>query len=253
MVRFIPIVLLLVSPALGKHPYDSVCRVEAGGSGVMVYVEGDKGLVVTNAHVMPDKTETVCYWPAAKAKRKALVVGYHEEVDLCFMVVERPPVVAVKMGIRDSHVIFTGFPWYDRNNLHWQYGNFKSENMVQVFFENQPVPGMSGGAIFDRKDGDLCGITEAQKDGSKIIGVGVCDLALMLTANQYREAETWVPNSEHVKDYEPSDWVYAKPDKRRMTKRYVPSKAPHWKEVRDEDVDPAEPNGVEYRLRRITQ
>ena len=245
------VVLLLVSPAEGKHPYDSVCRVEAGGSGVLVYANETHGLVVTNAHVMPDKTETVCYWPAVKAKRKAMVVGYHDEVDLCFMVIENPPVPLVKMGIRESHVIFTGFPHYDRAHLHWQYGNFVRETMVQVYFQNQPVPGMSGGAIFCRVDGDLCGITEAQSpDG---LGVGVSGLALMMTAMQYEDAETWVPDGSHVEGYEPGDWVYAKPDKRRITKRYVPAKAPHWKVVEDEDASADEPDAVEYRLRRITQ
>ena len=242
-------IAVLATTAQGKHPYDSVCRVEAGGSGVLIYANETQGLVVTNAHVMPDKAETVCYWPAVNAKRKALVVGYHPEVDLCFMVVDNPPVAKVKMGLRDSHVIFTGFPHYDRAHLHWQYGNFDHETLVQTFWINKPVPGMSGGGVFDRKDGDLCGITEAHDDK---YGVGVSDLALNMTAGPYEEPETWVPNGEHVKDYEPGDWVYAVPSKRVITKRYVPAKAPHWEEVKDEDAAPTEPDGIEYRLRRIT-
>lgn len=244
------VLFLLTTTATGEYPYDSVCRVEAGGSGVLIYVADGKGLVVTNAHVMPNKSETVCYWPAAKAKRKALVVGYHPEVDLCFMVIDKPPVAAAEIGIRDSHVVFTGFPHYDRNNLHWQYGNVVNEDTVKVFFQNQPVPGMSGGAIFDRKDGDLCGITEGQKGGSKTIGVGITDTALAFAANPYRDVETWVPDGSHVEDYEPDDWVYAKPDKRRITRKYN-DKAPHW-ETTDED-DSTVPAGIEYRLQRVSQ
>ena len=248
------VVALAVCPlaANAAMPYDAVCRVEAGGSGVLIYVAEGKGLVVTNAHVMPDKTWTMVYWPTNKTKRKAQVVAYHPEVDLCYMVIEKPTLAPAKMGIRDSHVVFTGFPWYDRDNLHWQYGNVTKETMTQVHFQNQPVPGMSGGAIFDRKDGDLCGITEAQKDGSKVIGLGVSDVALLLTAADYEDPTTWVPDGSHVEGYEPGDWVYAKPDKRRITRKYT-NKAPHWKE-KDEEPNPdavAEPEPtIEYQLWR---
>ena len=243
--RVLIAILLLTSVAHGKHPYDSVCRVEAGGSGVMLFVEGGKGLVVTNAHVMPNKAETECYWPAVKARRKALVVGYHGNVDLCFMVVDDPPVPFVKTGIRDSHVIFTGFPHYDREHLHWQYGNFKRETLVQTYWENKPVPGMSGGAVFDRKDGDLCGITEAADDPN--VGVGISDLALFMTSLQYKDPKTWVPDGSHVASYEPGEWTYAKPSKYVRTKVYRPERAPHW------EVKPEPKPAPDYQLLELSR
>lgn len=222
--------------AYAVMPYDAVARLSPpdvtwGGSCVLIRVGDDKGLIVTNAHVASGRDDWVAHWPAGS--RKAKVVKYLPDSDLCFLVVNDPPVQPVRLGIRDSHVVFTGYPHYEREHLHWQYGNVVKDDLMHTQWRNMPVPGMSGGGVFDRKDGDLCGLVKADKNGH---GWGVSDVTLILMAADYEKPETWIPNGkECVADKR--EWSLAKPVKVVITKEVSDEDPPTWEGYDDERTD----------------
>lgn len=240
MVRFLLLVALAVSPLAAKaaHPYDAVARVSPpgkmwGGSGVLIYKADGKGIVVTNAHVTAGGDTYDIVW--AKQKRSATVVGFYPEYDLAYLIVEDPPVEPVKIGWRDTHIVFAGYPHYERDKLHWQYGNYIGEDFPCTRWQNAPVPGMSGGAVFDRKDGELCGIVRAE-DGS--VGIGVCDMVLIVISHGYEDPAGWVANDEEAKesrDYELAPGSLAKPKKRIVTKDIEDEEPPTWEETDEEN------------------
>lgn len=220
------LVVGLISVAVkGAAPYDAVGRLTPpgktwGGSCVLIYASGDRGLIVSNAHVCDDADTFEAHW--GKETRTAKTVAFYAEEDLCFLVIENPPVKPARLGIRDSNVVFTGYPHYDRDHLHWQKGTFVDENLRYVAWKNEAVPGMSGGAVFDQKDGDLCGIVEASKDG---YGFGVASVSLILNAWKHEDPKTWIPDGSHVNMKKPN-WKPAKPSKVIITKVYDEKTAP---------------------------
>lgn len=229
MVRFILMVALAACPlaANAAHPYDAVARLSPpdatwGGSCVLIAVEDGKGLIVTNAHVTCGRDDWEAHWH--NGCRKAKVIGYFPDVDLSFLVVDDPPVDAVEVGVRDSHIVFAGYPHYERTKLHWQYGNVEAEGLFVTRWKNMPVPGMSGGAVFDRKDGDLCGIVRAGSDGT---GWGVSDLTLVVYANKFANVEDWVPDAKACLA-DKREWKLAKPSKVVVTKDIEDEDPPVW-------------------------
>lgn len=217
------LLLLLV----GVAPYDAVGKLtppdkDHGGSCVLVFVEGPRGLVVSNAHVCAESDTFDAHFGCEK--RVAKTVAFYQEADLCFLVIDRPSVKPARLGVRDGNLVFTGYPHYDRCHLHWQHGLFLDETSALMMWKNMPVPGMSGGAVFDAEDGDLCGIVRAGDEG---IGYGISDLMLMQCAGKLRDPETWIPDDSHVKLK--TQWKYAKPSRRVITNVYNKD-APHWSE-----------------------
>jgi len=192
----------------------------------MIMRRGNQGLIVSCGHVCGESDTFEAYWPSVNEKRVAKTVGVHHKEDLAFLVVDDPPVAPVKLGLRDSHIIFAGFPAYDRVGLHWQYGNVLNDVGYTCQWRNTVVPGMSGGAVFDRADGDLCGIVKAMNGA---YGFGVSDLALLITADKYTKEE-WIVDSSHVKenlDFGPgAEW----PEGVVVTKDYEEEEAPEFDE-----------------------
>lgn len=220
------LIILIPLVANGAMPYDAICRIDSqtgGGSGVLIQIRDGKGLIVTNAHVVSKSAEGQATWN--KQTRIFKVIKYIPDVDLAFLVVDDPPTKAATIGMRDTHIVFSGYPHYDRGRLHYQYGNFIEEDLVVCIWFNKPVPGMSGGAVFDRKDGDLCGIIKASIPGNPHKGVGVSDISLIIYAWRM-EKEEWKPDSSYLVDDE-EEWNFAKPSRQWMTKIYD-ERAPHW-------------------------
>jgi len=213
--RALFILLLLASPAFAKYPYDSVGRTDAGGSAVLVEVQGTKGLVVTNAHVLTTQREMKVYWPAVKATRVCKPVFVDKDTDYALMVCDNPPVEPVKCNAptRNS-VIVAGFPYYEREHLHWQIGNVTSKTKYEVLYTNLPVPGMSGGAAFDL-NGQLVGIVKGHDEKH---GILVSAASIMVALKHYNDSRTWVPSYDHVE--KPRNWNYATPDGKKRTLRY---------------------------------
>lgn len=241
MVRFILMVALAACPltANAAHPYDAVARVSPpgktwGGSGVLIYKSGDKGIVITNAHVTAGGDTYDIVW--GEETRTGVVVGFYPQYDLAYLIVEDPPVKPAKLGFRDSHVVFAGYPHYERTKLHWQYGNIEVEGFPETKWRNAPVPGMSGGAVFDRKDGDLCGIIRGCKD---CYGYGLSDVVVIGVSHKYEDPESWVANEEEAKesrDFELPEGSLAKPTKKVVTKDIEDEDPPVW-ELPDEEND----------------
>lgn len=221
--------ILITNVAQAAMPYDAVARLSPpdatwGGSCVLIAVEDGKGLIVTNAHVTCGRDDWEAHWH--NGCRKAKVIGYFPDVDLSFLVVNDPPVPAVEVGVRDSHIVFAGYPHYERTKLHWQYGNVVAEDFYATKWRNMPVPGMSGGAVFDRADGDLCGLIRAAHEG---YGYGVSDLVLIVMASKYEKPSTWVPDGKACVE-DKKDWKYAKPSKVVITKDVEDEEPPTWED-----------------------
>ena len=236
--RLFLVVALAACPLVANAamPYDAVGRLSPpgktwGGSCVLIYAKDGKGLIVTNAHVTCGRSDWVATWH--NGSRKAKVVAYLKDVDLSFLVVEDPPVPAAHLGMRDSHIVFAGYPHYERTKLHWQYGNVESEGLTRTRWVNKPVPGMSGGAVFDRKDGDLCGIVEASKDN---YGIGISDVTLIVFASKYEDPKTWVEDSAACLADKLEPGSLAKPSKTVVTKDADDVPPPVW-ELPDEEND----------------
>lgn len=204
--------LLLCSVANAAMPYDAVCRVDLGdkghGSGILVAVDNELGLglVVTNAHVVAFDAFPKLVWKSET--QRGWVVTYRPDDDLALVVLRKPNVQPVRVGMRDSEgIIFCGYPHYDKQKLHWQYGHkVVDQNNGRTRWFRPPVPGMSGGGVFDRADGDLCGVVSWCKGE---YGGGVDDLTLFMLVRDYRDPTTWVANSDYLKDVKKTDWSYA--------------------------------------------
>lgn len=228
MVRSLLVVAFLASTCQAAHPYDSVGRIgppgksiDCGGSCVLVAKRGDEGLVVTSGHVCPRASTFEIYWPAVGETQAAKTVAVLKSPDLAFLVVHNPPVEAARVGLRDGNVVFTGFPAYDRANLHWQSGRVIYETHKELCWENSLVPGMSGGAVFDRVDGDLCGINRARMDEYSF---GVPDWTLMTNVIKYKK-KAWTPDDSHVA--KKLKYGISRPWKGDVvTNKYDPAKAP---------------------------
>lgn len=221
--RYLAVALLLLftSPVFAAYPYDAVGRVEAGGSGTMVYVEGNQGLVITNWHVVPTISETEVYWPAVNARRKCKTIWADKNLDLALLVCNNPPVKAAPHRAPvGNFFVSAGFPYYQRANLHWQasLGLKLKENVL--FLTAQPVPGMSGGAAFDC-GGYLVGVVEAHNETD---GIVISGHAFVNSLAKFKDPKTWIPNADHVED--PRDIDYAPQDGEIRTIRYNVKTAP---------------------------
>lgn len=224
--RVLLLIFLFAGSAFGKYPYDSVARVSTGGSGTLVAVHEDKGLFITNAHVMSSKAEATLYWPAVMQSRKAYTVHVSDHFDIALLVVERPPVKPVPIYRRTSEAyVATGFPYYDRPFLHWQQGKITRDAGSVFIVSRLPVPGMSGGGVFD-EHGHLIAMVKGHNDD---YGVLVDTSAIYSMVQRYKDPATWVKDGSHVKTHHKGKWNYAKQDGKVRTKKYDEETAPDLK------------------------
>lgn len=98
-------------PEAAKRPHPAVCRViathdgnKAHGSGVLVRVSGAKGLVLTNDHVVADRSGGVhVAWPDGSGSA-AKVVAIDRTWDLAALVVDKPGATPVSLASGNAKV-----------------------------------------------------------------------------------------------------------------------------------------------------
>lgn len=230
-------VWLLLSPVLyGKMPYDAVCVLNrsnngGGGSGTLIARIGDKGLILSEAHVFHAVAEVEATWPAFKVKRTAKPVYVSYLYDTALLVVDNPPCEPVSMGLeltKNQIVYMCGFPWYSREKLHLQKGKLDEFFSTQTYSNTfvltscRPAGGMSGGPAFN-EHGSLIGSVQAvQSDGTG--GVIVANTIIVPIVMAYTDPETWVPITSHIR----KNWKGKSAERERtdLTEEYDESTAP---------------------------
>jgi hypothetical protein len=217
--RTLIVLLLLASPAFADYPYDAVGNVSAGGSGTMVYVDGDYGLVVTSAHVVATVSETNVTWSGKKRLCKTVFVDY--ENDIAILLCRNPPVKAVPYREPvGNFIVSTGYPYYSRSALHWQASiALRMEGSV-MWVTHRPVAGMSGGGAFDF-GGYFIGIVRShnQTDGGIVAGESLTEVM-----EKYKDSKTWLPSAVHVQV--PQDYDFSPQDGHVRSIRYSVDTAP---------------------------
>ena len=223
MKYFALIFALICSPALAAHPYDSVARLSAGGSGTLVLARNGQGLVITNAHVVATVAETQVYWPAVEQTRTGKTVYVNYDLDLALLLVENPPVPVVKTSFpKKPSIVAAGYPYYDRQHLHWQSGMIHRHLMALSEVSARPVAGMSGGAVFSL-DGRMVGVVKSENpEYGYMISRHVLN-----TVVQGHLHKKWTPDSSHLQ--EPQDYKFSKQNKHIRTLRYDERTAPELK------------------------
>lgn len=185
---------LFTSPLFAAYPYDAVGMISAGGSGTLVYAENGKGLILTCAHVVPYISETNCTWGEETRTCKTVFVDYG--ADLALLVCDNPPVRPVPYHkIVGNFVVSTGYPWYSREDLHWQASIALATHGSNIYVTAKPAAGMSGGGAFDCR-GYLVGAVRAHTMEDGILADGEPLESMM---NKYKDPETWIPDASHVK------------------------------------------------------
>jgi len=152
--------LLFAGVASAAHPYDSACRVsiehgarQVGGSGVLIAVEGERGLVLTVKHVaLRAGNPAKCNWAGQVCLGQVLAV--HPNADVALLVVTKPknvrPVPIARPSKETGPFVLVGFPGYDRKTMRYQVGDFAGLSEKTLTVTCRPEKGMSGGPTFDR-------------------------------------------------------------------------------------------------------
>ncbi len=173
--RYLLTILFLLAPSIATaaYPYDAVCEIDVrrpgsrrstGESGTIIAVSKTHALVLTCKHVVRSPGRRVkAYWPNVDggftSYGRSIDVGRTQ--DIAAFICPRPPGVRpvyVRLPRRDSGPFTNvGFPGA-AHSLQWQQGEYKGLSSSEFYFDGaSPVPGMSGGATFDRY-GNLVGV-----------------------------------------------------------------------------------------------
>lgn len=230
MIRALIVFLLLGSVCEAKHPYDSVVRVNdksgGGGSGILIAVEGDKGLIATNAHVVGNDHQFRVHWTRQNQTRLGKTIHVDVENDFALLVVSKPPTAVVELAEEEElepgqPTFSAGYPYYDRAHLHWQPGMFYNYHNNHTWITSRPVPGMSGGALLTQQ-GKLIGVVRAVYP---TLGIAVNKEVIQEALEDH--PAPWTPNKDHVRP--PSKqhkFTFAERDNDRRSVRYAESTAP---------------------------
>lgn len=200
MFKAFTIILALASPVLAAYPSDSVCEIDVAvsggyeqGSGTLIGVAGDKGLVLTAGHVaMREGQQSTIRWRMTgkqKSTGTTLVVTDTTH-DLGLIICDRPN------GIRPVPVaVFDAKcgPWL---SLGYRDGKFWTASASGCGYRdgcmelNTPyVHGMSGGPTLDI-NGHLVGVVSAinaADENAATIGYSVDGPSLQTLLNQFRK------------------------------------------------------------------
>lgn len=186
-----------VISVFAQSPYNAVCTVGIPsvnhyGSGTLIAVSDDYGLVLTCAHVAKKKgLKADLVWTLDGVTSTGTVVAVHTENDLAAILCRRPHgIEAVPVRLPDranGPFVNIGHPSYGRTIPHWQVGNYISVSSNRFIYDVKPYPGMSGGGTFDRQ-GYLCGVVIAY---SKLTqeGISASGVALGSFVDQFELPE----------------------------------------------------------------
>ena len=199
----LPLTLLLAfvcSACFAAYPYDSVAELMVkhgnhynGGSGTLIAVSETQGLILTCKHVVEATGNTVkIHWSATGEISTGKVIKVGRNQDIALIVCPRPkgirPVpVVLPITNRSGPITNAGYPGV-KGVIEWQQGNIRSLTDTQLFYTCRPIPGMSGGATFDRH-GNLVGVITHYQNNGGISSSGVEMIRFIL--DQGSSAITW--------------------------------------------------------------
>jgi len=184
------VVLWLASAALGATPaydalpWDSVCDLSAppyGGSGTLIGIDGNRGLIATCSHTfhgVGTRNVSVEFRSGYKARAKLLAMDDRNDLALFEIQVEpnmvTPP--AVKLARRNEGTVTAiGFPWYGQGAMHYTSGRLvRIDSSGRALFAARPHvhSGFSGGGLFNERGEYLGAISGYDGDGLSIAGSG---------------------------------------------------------------------------------
>ena len=236
-IGILALVLLSCSGLQAKMPYDAVCVLNranngGGGSGTLIAKIENKGLILSEAHVIHSVTEIEATWPAHKITRTAKPIYVSYLYDTALLVVDNPPGEPVALALdltTDQTLYLCGFPWYSRDKLQYQKGKLDKFFGTQVYNNTfaltscRPAGGMSGGPAFNER-GSLIGSVQAVQADKTKGGVIVANTIIVPIMMAYTDPETWVPITHHVR----TNWTKKSADRERtdLTETYDESTAP---------------------------
>ena len=188
---------LIASVSLAAYPYDAVCDItvgRTGGSGTIIAVSETQALVLSCKHVIRRPGRYVkAYWPNVPGGFTSY--GWSIDVggtqDIAAFITQRPPgvrPVRVQLPRIDSGPFTNvGFP-SGGAGLEWQQGKFGSLSHSEFYYTvARPVPGMSGGATFDRF-GNLVGVIVRYGNSG---GVSTSGSEMMEFVDRFRRKSGW--------------------------------------------------------------
>jgi hypothetical protein len=164
---------LVCSCAYGAWPYDACCEIDnaigntaSGGSGALVGVSDDSGLVLSCAHVFANEQMTrkeigrvSVRFPAA-GKYPARVLAVDLAHDLSALRIERPegvePVATVKITKADGPFTGAGYPSFGKFR-YYQADLTNFEPPCRAILNRRCYSGFSGGPLFNQY-GELAGV-----------------------------------------------------------------------------------------------
>ncbi len=144
---------------------DSQQMVSAGGSGTLVGISGDTGVVATCAHVFENGGKSASLTFPDGYKCKGTVLARDAEIDLVAISIPVKAGMTTTRGIRaataaDKFVLAVGYPFYCHGIPHWTVGPYVGYQDSDVRFKARPFihSGYSGGMLIGT-DGCYLGST----------------------------------------------------------------------------------------------
>jgi len=164
------LLLLVVGICSAAWPFDATCDVTnnlgrggPGGSGTYLGSAGDKGFVVTCAHMFEEgQGQVTCAFPATRRWYKGTVVGIGPG-DLAAIEINKPvgikPLKVARCDPKFAPFTAVGFPSYGpKDRPCFTTGNLVSMDNGHVNTSVEFHNGYSGGTLLDRR-GRLVGVT----------------------------------------------------------------------------------------------
>lgn len=199
----IAITLTLVVNLFAAYPYDSVAEITTphrgghnGGSCTLIAVSETKALVLSCQHVVLAAGKPVeISWRATGEVTQGTVIAVGANgLDIALCITDRPkdlrPVPLARANKDSSGVITNaGYPGLT-GTLEWQQGDIQEIDDDELYYSCRPIPGMSGGATFD-KYGNLIGVIVAYTmDGG--ISTSGADMTAFLQPYVNGKTSAWV-------------------------------------------------------------
>lgn len=168
--------LCIANIVTAAAPYDAVCVVSvrhskkeaSGGSGVYVGNLDNSAVVLTCKHVA-ERVGDRAILTFGKIQYEGTVAAVHPVLDAAFIVCSIPAGVEPAPFARElpspdlEPFVLCGYPGPDRSRLYYQIGRYLELNDQFLTVSCEPIPGMSGGACFNRQ-GEVTGLVAMYND-----------------------------------------------------------------------------------------
>ena len=137
------------------EPYNAVCCIwvgDDGGSGTLIAVNGDTGLVLTARHVVL-RTGRLCKCIWGDKECEGRVIAVSRETDAALVVIKDPPNIKparfAPCRRENGPFIAVGYPYYSRDWPRLHTCRFIRLTYSKLIVDVKPEHGSSGGGVFD--------------------------------------------------------------------------------------------------------